>query len=992
MITVTAGPLVPGWVWAGRFPQGDEDALSRISDAWQEAADAATERGTAVTKAFDTLSASHTGPAADSAQAKATSVAQWFDQLSTSASSLADATAQAAGLIMQAKTAINVVLMNLQLATAGQVAATLAKPAAGLLEIRRLQLAAQAQIVSLYDGLVQALAALSVTVDLTTTADPDLAATRAAQLANYQASGGDPDDFASLFDVSASDPSERLQDKAEEASGVHANDAVEAAGAGAREGFTDADPEAATWNNAYQSAYTPEEMAAMSKEAQQALTEGNTPTEADPTELAQRADRDVTDTEISTELLDRWNTPSGGAASGLDAGIPDPGSTPPLSEGDVLGGPPSSHPSADPGASSPVLRPDPGQGATPAPDSPPRAAAVPASDTPTTRAVSESSRQWTPQAPPPSGSNSISAPPPVHHVSGPTAPPVPAPTGSISISSPVPDPPPTSVPRVVDDWAPSAGNESLRPIPDTPPKPGSTAAGIGGDGPGAPPSGTSTGPAPGPVMPGGAPAAPTTGAPPAGGPNLTSAPMSVSGGAPAAPTSAMGAPPPQAPAPAPPAAGAVPPAAQASLGKAGLSGGGLPVGSAPPAQPDPRMVQSPSHLKAAGPAPATETTPNSGPPPETVGAVTTLAAGGALLGSIARDLRIPPPVATGSGTPIAWPTQFGPDDSPLASLPPGWDVVYQRVLLPGESEAMLAGLVTTLRGLVYPYEQVRDLVTPQALFDVLGLGYTLNEGTGHDLAAFQREADHVDVIRCNGIPAADLVIPLASDVAPPDDTPIPATVRDHARPWAGTGEAPGSSSTAHIDEFEILGTWAGPIPHLAEIWRLHADGHSSHVATWDARHAQWLGAPAVATRPPVGRRLENGRFATFRDNTTFAMVLLSEDESVLIAPDHAAPSQFVPAVDGSRRFIVDNASIVALHSVTTLANWQQTPVQVLRRHDAMALVDCAADTRAAAAAAGFNQLAQGQWQTRWVPWSELSALQEEERHHDAPCPALVPTS
>jgi len=132
------------------------------------------------------------------------------------------------------------------------------------------------------------------------------------------------------------------------------------------------------------------------------------------------------------------------------------------------------------------------------------------------------------------------------------------------------------------------------------------------------------------------------------------------------------------------------------------------------------------------------------------------------------------------------PTQFGRDDELLASMPLGMETVYQKVLLPGEADQLFTGQVETLRGLVYPYQAVRELRTPSELYDALGLGFVVSGVAGSDTLAFNRDAESVDVLRCAGLRQDDLVTPIDSDVNLPDGTLPPPLVRHHRRPWTGT--------------------------------------------------------------------------------------------------------------------------------------------------------------------------------------------------------------
>ncbi|MGV8850054.1 MAG: hypothetical protein ACOH16_10965 [Propionibacteriaceae bacterium] len=331
------------------------------------------------------------------------------------------------------------------------------------------------------------------------------------------------------------------------------------------------------------------------------------------------------------------------------------------------------------------------------------------------------------------------------------------------------------------------------------------------------------------------------------------------------------------------------------------------------------------------------------------------------------------------------PTQFGRDDELVAALPAGLDAVYQKVLLPGEVDQLFAGQIETLRGLVHPYHAVRDLRTPAQLYDALGLGFAITGLAGSDTLAFNRDAESVEVLRCAGLRPDDLVTPVDADVhLPPGTVPVPL-VRHHKRPWSGTGEAPGSTSDNIIDEHEVLGYASVAIPHLAEIWRLHTDGREDYVSTYNQRNGQWLG-DTTPSHQPIGRRLDNGGYAALGDGTVYRTVLLTDRHSVLIAYGVSAPEHFEQAHDGSYRITVANTDLVSLMGVTTIGTWQGCPVQLLHRQGSMLLVDYAGDHVAAAAAAGFVQVSQGQWQPRWVEHAEVSDVRELERPYALPQP------
>jgi len=70
--------------------------------------------------------------------------------------------------------------------------------------------------------------------------------------------------------------------------------------------------------------------------------------------------------------------------------------------------------------------------------------------------------------------------------------------------------------------------------------------------------------------------------------------------------------------------------------------------------------------------------------------------------------------------------------------------------------------------------------------------------------------------------------------------------------------------------------------------------------------------------------------------------------------------------------------------VTTTGAWRALPVQLLHRQSDLLLVDYAGDDPVAAAAAGFPQTNQGQWQPCWVEHTEVTDVQELERPYPLP--------
>jgi len=178
-----------------------------------------------------------------------------------------------------------------------------------------------------------------------------------------------------------------------------------------------------------------------------------------------------------------------------------------------------------------------------------------------------------------------------------------------------------------------------------------------------------------------------------------------------------------------------------------------------------------------------------------------------------------------------------------------------------------------------PLDQVGHLRTPAELRRALGLGYPILDEHGQTVVAVPADADHVDVLRFNGVRDEDLIVPVDADMVPPAESQIPWVVRQHARPWTGSGEAPGSLSTAIIEEFELLAEAGVTIPHLAEVWRLTDDGEAEHVATYNAREGRWTGDTAPVRSP--GAPVANGLHAAVGDGPLASAVAVNDSEHVL---------------------------------------------------------------------------------------------------------------
>ncbi|MVA74860.1 hypothetical protein GC722_02260 [Auraticoccus sp. F435] len=988
MITVADHWSIPDWVWQGRFPETDEDGLLALAETWDRAATAADERAGELRQRFDRLAQSHLGPAADAVQRKGTVTREWVGAVAEGATTLATGCRTAARLVVRAKEASNLVLAALQAATAEELRdpRNLLPPTLLLQRLRSQQVAAAAHVQAISEALVESLAA----VDLDVTISPDLSAPAAG------AGGGGVQNVSTSTDPLTD---AGLSPAADVPVDLGLPEAV--TGPDGQPVGVDGEP--------------PVPPPASSPE-QQALRDRyrdllNAPGEDTP---VPEVDLDQTAAELD---------PDGeGPEPPRLPGLPLPGDPlPPLDPRDPSGtGGPDPEEPLDPAA--PLDRgghhDHPGrQGDTPPghrdPDDSPRD--IRPLGSPASPASPPRHDSWPSTAPPVHTGAPPAAPDPVAAEAprGPSGGSTGWSGGGHQHHTP---PPAVAVPGPGGGWSPEVPAAPLQPAPPAPDtSPGTGAAGV----------------APAPEV-----TAPWQNAPGAGAGAGSGAPAAPGGGYPAAPGQPSGVGPgtptggpsgPAAPGPAVQAPGAIAPGAPAPAPSAPLStgpgygplretfagappaaavppaGSGVAPGSAaaPPAaqsgQPGVVAPRPPERGAAAQPAPVPQqpdpmALPAAGAddPDRTATALLTgaaLAAAAVGLAAAFTDLRRPVPAVLGGGGvggPL-WPAQFGPEPAPLAVLPAGMDTPYQLVLAPGQTEALLDGRQDTLSGLLHPLSQVVQLRTPAELFGALGLGFELLEPGGGSVRVHDAGAASVDVLRFAGVREADLVVPVAADVADPRRG-LPALVRDHARPWTGTGWAPGSTSTHPIEEVELLPQRAVAVPHLAEIWRLHADGHAEHVATWSARSAAWSGpeVPPAAALP--GRRLDNGHFAQLDDGTLHESVVLTDRHTVLVGRGVAAPAEFHPVADGTRRTVVDAERVVATVGVSTLAGWRGADVQPLRRVEDLVLVRYVGGSRAEAAALGFSPITQGEWMPLWVAVAELSGPVEDTRVYPQPVP------
>jgi hypothetical protein len=1017
MISITAPGCVPGWVYEGLFPQADEDKLDSLAATWHAQGQACTRDAETLSTAFRRLTGTWSGTDALAAVARASSISSLLTTTGRACQALGTGTASASQGVRATKLAMNLVLLKLGETTLALIAAGSVSPATyevAAVQIRAVQLAAYAILKSYEQALIEHLSGIRFPADIQPRV-PGMSGTAAAASLVYSGGAGVsalaggaalPAAFGTALGAGAAGtaaagttalfPPDTSVDTAALAGAAEHARLQSTAGTPSPDAAA-----AASWLNGAGAKVLGVDRAKTEESASLTDPQAGVPGSATIADIFGKAVEQSGGALGAAGDDGSSGTMSAGAVGALpDTRTPD-GRSAALQQSATSGFESSAQNRLDAlftksptpprdasGSSSVFVR-----------DDEPKKSGFSADDTATQgRSPSPSSSSlWTSHAPagssqPPGGGAT--------HQGGPAASPGPsggtqggsshgdgsshgtpgsatghaggsggsldgsAGTGSVSGGTP--------------SGTSSAGTTATAPAPSwSGPDAGNSGASIGN--PGAPLTGGSSGgggSTTGFITPVGGASTPIAGAPSAGinltsgqylggssslpgtgniapGQNLAAATPSPSGGSGQGSTS-----------------GPIPPAQ--AVGSGGNAVGRGQTGQSAILPPVGEGGSGSSSATASGKGDIANQVGEA-----ILGAGITAAALTPLLGAL-HDLRL----RIHPNRTLLQPTQFGARDLLLAPLPADMSVVFQKVLAPGEGDAMVAGTVRTLRGLVYPRSQVAHLTTPANLFDALGLGYALELPNGEQTRAFDRAAESIEVLRCNGVRQRDLIIPLDAGVERPDVGFLTA-LRDHARPWQGTGEAVGSTAERPIEEFEVLGTTSLAIPHLSEIWRMEADGSEHHVATYNARSGIWSSSTGEVTVPP-GRRVDNGLYAVMPDGVGYETVTLTQTHSVLVAHGATAPEQFLACLDGSRRLVVGNGQISDLVGVSSLATWRGATVHLLYRYGDSVLVDYADVPRALALSLGFGHIAQGHWLPQWVSFGELTHVRETERTYPVP--------
>lgn len=1004
MISITAPACVPGWVYEGLFPQADEDRLERLAATWHAQGQACAHDAETLDTAFRRLTGTWSGKDAAAAVARASSISSLVASTGRACQALGTGTASASQGVRATKLAMNLVLLKLGETTIALISAGSLSPVAyevAAVQIRAVQLAAYAILTSYERALIEHLSGIQFPADIQPRVSGMSGTAAAATLAYGGGSG-----------KSVIAGGTALPAALGTALGSSQAGATGTAAAGTTALFPpDTSVDAAALSGAAEHARLQSAVGVPSPDAAAAASwlngagaamlgvggalTGESASLTDPqVGGAAIADAFGKAAAQSGGTLGADASSTGTLAAGAVGAPPDPRTaaarTASLQRGAMSGFESSTQQRFE---ATFTKSPTPSRGASETsssftPDVAAKGSSFAVADTVSQDRSSSAPRVsassvWTPHAST-GGTSSVGSPHgggsaalsgasgdgSSHGSSGGSAG-----TGSASGGTQ-----PGTSSGGTQAGTSSAGTTATAPAPpwsgsdtgNTGASAGNSASSLSGGSAGGGAGGSTTGF----VTPVGGAATPSAGAPSAGI-NLTSG--QYLGGSSATPGAGSLAPGQSLAAPAPSSSGGagqgttsgpIPPAQAAASGGTVVGRGQTGQSALTPA-----VSGSGSGASSASAVGKGDISPGVGE--AILGAGVTAAALTPLLGAL-HDLRL----RIHPNRTLLQPTQFGARDLLLAPLPPDMSVVFQKVLAPGEGDAMVAGTVRTLRGFVYPRSQVSHLTTPAKLFDALGLGYVLEHPNGEQTRAFDRQAESLEVLRCNGVRQCDLVVPLDEGVDR-EGVGFVTVLRDHARPWLGTGEAVGSTAEKPIEEFEILGTTSLAIPHLSEIWRVEADGSEHHVATYNARSGIWSSSTGEVAVTP-GRRVDNGLYAVMPDGVGYETVTLTQTHSVLVAYGAAAPEQFLPCPDGSHRLVVANGQISDLVGVSSLATWRGARVHMLYRYQDSVLVDYADVPRSLALRLGFGHIAQGHWLPQWVPFGELTHIHETERTYAVP--------
>ena len=797
MIAQYTSSLIPASVVDGKFPQAGEDKLAGLGAQWLTVDAAMTSEAGSLAAQSRTVFANWTGSGADAAYGQITAVTKFASSVSTAAATLGKGCQAAASYVANTKTGINVVLIQLDNLTKEQILVGLVNPlmiVTCMQTILELRTRAKAIISAYSDALMAAMAGIPFTVTIQPRPSGDISSTAAAT-----ASSGDVQVSTSTStSATGTGSTAGTAPTAGTASAAGTGSATTISTASTTGGWTGGLAAFQVANVAGVIAKVPQSTDASSSPdaGAKATGAGATPTGTSGT-TGQQTGSSFGSTPSGTAPA---TVPTDGSGLMADKGTlySDMGQTPPQTS------------TPDPTSATSGTGTTPGGNAAVQPklyQSITNQVVGNGSGHDVARSLDHASPWSTPGATP-GGGTSPSAVQPTQSTSAAVT----ASTGQIG--GPQGSSGTTSMGGAQQNWSSASGHTvgggnptASAPASTSNPTPVGTVA-AGSDGPGA--TATIQNAAPGPV----APVMPVTntttvfGGSPGGvtGPNIQIAPGTMM----SSPTTGL--------AGAPtgnslfPASTNVPPVGNLSAPAAPVPSSAVPPTSVPASTPAAAPAAQPiaPHEQAGPPASAAQPLridASRGTAPAAPGAtapdagVVTVASAIAALGLVGaaaqhftglwHDLGSTTQLRP-AGTLL--PTQFGRDVELLAAMPVGMETVYQKDLLPGEVDQLFAGQVETLRGLVYPYQAVRELRSPSDLYDALGLGFAVSGIAGSDTLAFNRDAESVEVLRCAGLRQDDLVTPVDTDVTLPAGTLPPPLVRHHRRPWTGTGEAPGSTS------------------------------------------------------------------------------------------------------------------------------------------------------------------------------------------------------
>ncbi|MCL2455464.1 MAG: hypothetical protein FWD18_09255 [Micrococcales bacterium] len=245
--------------------------------------------------------------------------------------------------------------------------------------------------------------------------------------------------------------------------------------------------------------------------------------------------------------------------------------------------------------------------------------------------------------------------------------------------------------------------------------------------------------------------------------------------------------------------------------------------------------------------------------------------------------------------------------------------VMQKVPPPAMAEAYLSLGLDRVSGFVLRAADAAVARTPADVFEMFGLGFP---GSPHS-----PEAPHVDVVRFPLTPQLQIIDATGGrDEATRQLTGGPFVER---APFTGTGLVSLRGNIAPL-------YWMvhARVPAGSQLWRLHADGSQTHLATFPDLATGWVLASGESAGRPAMPGLSRfvGPVAAWQD-AHYNADPTDDGTVVLTSPTEPEGAGFEQTAIGRWRRVVHRAEVTALFEMNVTGTWNGLPVRILDTWD-----------------------------------------------------------